>query len=62
MSVGSLAIYWYSSCLILLADNLSTMEAYFKYLLCISGLDAIANRKIYETYMHSDQIAYTGTH
>ena len=24
------------------------------------GLDAIANRKIYETYMHSDQIAYTG--
>jgi len=26
----------------------------------IYGLDAIANRKIYETYMHSDQIAYPG--
>ena len=25
------------------------------------GLDAIANRKIYETYMHSGQIAGTGT-
>jgi hypothetical protein len=26
----------------------------------IYGLEAIANRKIYETYMHSDQIAYPG--
>jgi hypothetical protein len=30
------------------------------YLLCISGLDDTENREIYETYMHSDQIAYTG--
>jgi len=29
-------------------------------LLCISGLDDTENREIYETYMHSDQIAYTG--
>jgi hypothetical protein len=30
------------------------------YLLCISGLDDTENLEIYETYMHSDQIAYTG--
>jgi len=30
------------------------------YLLYISGLDDTENLEIYETYMHSDQIAYTG--
>ena len=30
------------------------------YLLCISGLDDTENREIYETYMHSDHIAYSG--
>jgi hypothetical protein len=40
--------------------QISAMEADYIYLLYISGLDAIANRKIYETYMHSGQIAYTG--
>ena len=29
-------------------------------MLCISGLDDIGYREIYETYMHSDQIAYIG--
>jgi hypothetical protein len=32
----------------------------YRYLLYISGLDDTENRKIYETYMHSDQIAYIG--
>ena len=31
-----------------------------RYLLCISGLDDTENREICETYMRSDQIAYTG--
>jgi len=29
-------------------------------LLCISGIDSIENRKIYETYMHFGRISYSG--
>ena len=36
------------------------MSLNYMLLLCISGLDDTENREIYKTYMHSDQIAYTG--
>ena len=32
----------------------------YRYLLFISGIDAIENCKIYETYMHFCRISYTG--
>jgi hypothetical protein len=42
------------------SDRMFKEKANECYLLYISGLDNTENREIYETYMHSDQIAYTG--
>ena len=38
----------------------SILERAGSVLLCISGIDTIENYKIYETYMHSCRISYTG--
>jgi len=42
------------------SDRIFKGKANECYLLCISGLDDNESPEIYETYMHSDQIAYAG--
>jgi hypothetical protein len=44
----------------ILNTQIAARQVILQILLCISGIDAIENRKIYETYMHFGQISYSG--